>query len=388
MREHSFHADAYRRSLETEVRACREVEGVFEVVLADSVLRPEGGGQPADAGQVDGQPVLGLRATDQGEVSHRLASAVQGRVRVELDWARRFDHMQQHTAQHLVTAIAGRSLGWRTTAFHLGVEHSDLEFDVPTLADADLARLLAEVNAAVRQARPVTSRWVDQAEYDRLEVRSRLLPEGLTGPYRLVDIQGLDLNTCGGTHVANTAEVQAVAFAGTESLRGGTRLFYLAGGRVLSRVTDNLARERELNRILSCGPAEHAGSVERIQQEQRRSNQRVRALVAELAERLGAELAARPAPASLHRPDDDMAFLQATARAMLAVRPDAVALLTAGQSDGVFVLAGPAELVAAKGPAVAEALEGRGGGKAELFQGKAGRIGRRDRALAILTGPD
>ncbi len=381
----SYHAAPYRKTLTARVFACRpEPGGGYAVVLADTLLRPAGGGQPADRGWLDGHPVRGLEARADGRVSHRVDAPLSGAVQVELDWPRRYDHMQQHTAQHLLTAIAGAELGLRTTAFHLGEAHSDLELDIPALDAGLAADLQQRVNAAVRRGLPVRSGWVDEETYRRLEVRSRLLPAGLSGPYRLVEIEGLDRNTCTGTHVASTAEVQAVVLADSEQLRGGTRVFFLAGGRVLDALDERLERERSLNRLLSCGPPDHPAAIERLQAEVRAARQRARARRQELADQLGAGLAAGPFPAALHRPDDDMAMLQAVARAMLERRPDGLALLTAGRGSGVFVLAGPAERVARLGPRVAEQLDGRGGGAGALYQGKVAALDRRRAALELL----
>ena len=108
------------------------------MILAETVLYPEGGGQPSDHGTLAGQPVTGLSVDDEGKVAHRVEKPVSGTVEVILDWARRYDHMQQHTAQHLITAVACDLFSWNTTAFHLGEERSDIEVDCPDLAPAFL----------------------------------------------------------------------------------------------------------------------------------------------------------------------------------------------------------------------------------------------------------
>jgi Ser-tRNA(Ala) deacylase AlaX len=385
----AYHRDAHLTSLRTRVIGCGEAgDGSgsgFEAEFEDTLLYPEGGGQPGDHGRVDGRPVLGLRRAPGGGVLHRLAEPLEvGReVEVELDWARRFDHMQQHSAQHLLTALALGEFGWPTTAFHLGPERSDLELGRDGLDLEALAPLHARANQIIREARPVGARWVEEAEIRELTVRSRLLPEGFQGPYRLVEIEGVDLNTCAGTHVASTAELQAVAFAGTERLRGGTRVFFLAGGRVLRELGQAVEHQRVLGELLSCPPADHPQAVRRLQAELREAGTQRRQLSAELAGALGGALAQGPQPAGLHRPGADMAFLQAVARAFQGARPDGLALLTGG---GLFVLAGPEERLKSLGPRVAAALGGRGGGGAGLYQGKAGDLGRAvlEKALEVL----
>ena len=120
----------------------------------------------------------------------RLTSPIT--VTVELDWARRFDHMQQHTAQHLLTAVAADRFGWPTTAFHLGEHVSDVELDVAAIDEEQLRSLENAVAAEVRAARPVTARRVSRDEYERTDVRSRGLPAGHAGDVRLVEIDGVD----------------------------------------------------------------------------------------------------------------------------------------------------------------------------------------------------
>ena len=172
-----------------------------------------------------------MQKTD-GAIRHVLASPVApGPADLRLDWERRFDHMQQHTGQHLLSAVAQDRFGWATTAFHLGPDVSDVELAAPSLPAADLARLEEAVAAEIRAARAVVPRRVPLEEFRALPVRSRGLPEGFTGDVRLVEIAGVDLNTCGGTHLSNTAEIELVALLGTEALRGGTRVFFAAGGR-------------------------------------------------------------------------------------------------------------------------------------------------------------
>ena len=376
--------DARRTQVTTRVLSCAPTEGGFAVVPAETVLYPEGGGQPSDAGWLDGQPVLELRRRDDGGVEHVVAAAVEGEVTVELDWARRFDLMQQHSAQHLITAVALARLGLPTIAFHLGPERSDVEFDAPAIAPDALATLEAAVNEVVREARAVRVHHVTREEAAKLPVRSRRLPEGLEGMLRLVEIDGLDLNTCGGTHVANTAELQAVKLLGTEKLSRGTRVFYLAGGRVLAALGAAEQKDRELTRLTSAGPTEHLRVLAKLQADLKDAEKARRALAGELAEALGAALAAQGPVAALHRDDGSMELARTIANAARKANPDLLLLLTGGTTDGFFLLAGPEAKVAALGPRVAEVLGGKGGGGRGMYQGKAGELGRRNQAVALL----
>jgi misacylated tRNA(Ala) deacylase len=296
--------------------------------------------------------------------------------------------MQQHTAQHLLTALAHDRMGWATTAFHLGPQRSDIELDTGAPAPKDLATLERLANEAVREAGPVRVRQVEPEALADLPVRTRGLPEGHTGPVRLVDIEGIDTNTCGGTHVRNLAELQAVKLVGTEKAHGGTRLLYLAGGRVLSGLGACLDRERALTRLLDRGPDEHVAGVERLQADLRAAERARRDRLRAMASLIARELAASDRPAAAHHLDEaDFGFFNAVAGTVADSRPDLVVLLTAGdpEGEGLFLVAGPDETVAALGPRVAEVLEARGGGRAGRFQGRATRLDRRPEALALLS---
>jgi alanyl-tRNA synthetase len=309
-------------------------------------------------------------------------------VRVELDWPRRFDHMQQHTGQHLLTAVAQERFDWHTTAFHLGAQVSDIELDFAGVSPEQLAELEEAVAVEIRAGRSVGSRRVSPEEYAALPVRSRGLPEGHTGDIRLVEIDGIDLNTCGGTHVHSTAEVEALALLGSEPMRGGTRVRFVAGGRLRRLVTAHEGRNAELRKLLG-GPDEEFASLVAAKMDQlKETSRRIRSLEEELAVEAARSLAARERIGAAHWPQRDPAFLQRVAREFTALTPNGVALLTAGEGDaGHFLICAGEQAgidIAKVGRAVAEILAGRGGGAGRIFQGKAGALSRRDEAFAFL----
>ncbi len=357
--------------------------------LADTVLYPEGGGQPSDRGWIGEVAVVEVRRAG-GVLRHYLETAVTaGPVRVTLDWERRFDHMQQHTAQHLLTAVAADRFGWSTTAFHLGAGVSDVELDAPAIPAGHRRELEEAVAAEVRAAHPVTAVRVTPEALAELGVRSRGLPADHEGDVRLVRIEGVDLNTCGGTHVRSTAELEAVALLATEPMRGGTRLTFVAGRRLRARLARHEDRNAELRTLLGA-PDDELAAVTALRAEQLRAADRgMRALEDDLVQALVEDIARRPGPVvGTHFADRDMGFLTRLARLATGAAPDKVVLLTSGpKRAGIFALAfgdglgvDPRET----GARVAALLSGRGGGSGRVFQGKAGDLGRRDEALAAL----
>jgi alanyl-tRNA synthetase len=385
----AYERDPYLRELATEVVRTGEDGGRPFAVLADTVCYPEGGGQPADRGRLGEVEIVDVQRVE-GEIRHVLRASVgAGAASVRLDWARRFDHMQQHTGQHLLTAVAQDRFGWPTTAFHLGEETCDVELDAGRIEPDRLDALEEAVNAEVREARPVTARRVSPQEYATLAVRTRGLPAGHTGDVRLVEIAGVDRNTCGGTHLRSTAEIGCLALLGSEPMRGGTRVFFVAGGRVLRRLGRHEQRTAALRALLGAPEAELVEVARAKLDELRTLEKRLRALDEELATLSATALAARPeALVEAHFDGRDIAFLQRVARALQQAAPAKLVFLTAaGGADACFVVAAgdaaPFDVQAA-GRAVAAALGGRGGGSGRLFQGKAPSLAARAHALGTL----
>jgi Ser-tRNA(Ala) deacylase AlaX len=388
----AYERDPQATSLETRILRSGVEEGRPFAVLEDSIFYPEGGGQPCDHGTINGVPVLDVQKRD-GEIRHTLAAPLpEGPADLRLDWARRFDHMQQHTGQHLLTAVAQDQFQWETTAFHLGAAVCDIELDAPSIPPAELARLEEAVAAEIRAGREITTRRVGPEAYAKEAVRSRGLPEGHTGDIRLVAIAGVDLNTCGGTHLRHTGEIEALKLLGTESIRGGTRLFYVAGARVRARLGAHELRNAALRARLGA-PDEDLIQVLQTKLDQlQAAERRGRKLEEDLAELQATALAARPgALVDAHAEGRDMAFLQKLARQVLAVAPAKAVFLTSDMGgQGLFLLsAGEASAldVPALGKAVAALLGAKGGGSGKSFQGKAPGLAARAEALARLREP-
>ena len=384
----AYERDPYLAELEATVLRTGE-EGRPYAVLQDTILYPEGGGQPPDHGTLGTVMVLDVQKRD-GEVRHYLSGAVPpGPAPLRLDWRRRYDHMQQHTGQHLLTAVAQEHFGWATTAFHLGPEVADIELDVKALGESDLLALEEAVAAEIRAARSVTVQRVAPEAMASLKVRSRGLPEDFQGDVRLVTIQGVDTNTCGGTHLRSTAEVETLKLLGTESLRGGTRLFFVAGARARARFEAHERRNGALRTLLGAPDAGLVPALETRLEQIRTLDRQVRDLEEDLAGLVVEALAARPGTfAEHHFEGRDVAFLQRTARQLLAGAPHKAVFFTASrEGQHCFLLAaGEASTldVPARGKAIAALLEGRGGGSGKLFQGKAPSLAARAGALAAL----
>jgi alanyl-tRNA synthetase len=387
----AYQRDPYAASLVTRILRSGEEQDRPFVILEDTVFYPEGGGQPCDLGTVNDTAVLDVQKRE-GEIRHYLASPQrEGPASLELDWARRFDHMQQHTGQHLLTAVAQDRFHWETTAFHLGASICDIELSAHSISLCEMEQLEEAVAEEIRGRREVTARWVSPEAYGLEAVRSRGLPDGHTGAIRLVQIAGVDLNTCGGTHLHHTGEIETLKLLGTESIRGGTRLFYVAGGRARKRLGAHEQRNATLRTLLGAPDEDLVPTLQGKLDQMLALEKRSRKLEEELAESMAAALATRPGVlVEAHLEGRDMAFLQKLARGILMADPAKAVFLTAnGGGQGLFLLSageGSDLDVPASGKAVAVILGAKGGGAGKNFQGKAPTLAGRSEALASLLG--
>ena len=391
-RLYSYLKDPYLTSLPTRVTEVGELDGRPFVVLNDTIFYPEGGGQPADRGRLGELSVVDVQKSD-GHVRHFFdgpVPTVGASLEAELDWDRRFDHMQQHSGQHLLTAIADHLFGWNTTSFHLGAEVCDIELDTPSVEQEQLDEIERFIGEVVREDRAISSRQVEPESLEASNIRSRGLPPGHRGLVRIIDINGLDECACGGTHLRTTCELEAVKLLGTESIRGGTRLFWIAGRRVLQRLHRHELRNRRLREVLGAADEELPEVAELKIEQQKQARRRLQRLEQRWAQATAEALSSRKGPwVEAHFEETGAGPLGQIARSTVEKAPEIAVFLTAEDEKGAyFVLAkgeqsevDPARI----GPLVAEALDGRGGGKGAIFQGRAGSLERRDEAVAALA---
>jgi alanyl-tRNA synthetase len=370
-----YYSDSYRTAFTATVRACRECDGRLEVTLDQTAFYPTSGGQPHDTGVLGGARVVDVVERDD-EIAHVVESplAVGSTVEGSIAWPRRFDHMQQHTGQHILSASYDRLFGARTESFHLGA----------TAATIDLARLVSpseilaaedEANRLVWEDRGVAIRVASEEEAASLPLRKESVR---SGTLRLIDIDGFDLSACGGTHVVQTGAIGIIATSGWEKFRGGTRIEFLCGGRALVRFREWRDALSQTTQHLSVPPAELAAGIERLQAEAKQLHRTIRALQEQLAHHQARALI----EAGEHLPDRivvaaaidgwDAAGLKALAMAAIATTPTAVVALVSRAQPALVVIARGAG-VAIDAAKVLETLTakfgGRGGGKPDLAQG-------------------
>ncbi|MGH7732057.1 MAG: alanyl-tRNA editing protein, partial [Candidatus Eiseniibacteriota bacterium] len=233
--ERLYYDDAYTARFTARVAALGELRGRPAVELERTYFYPESGGQEADRGTVAGTPVTDVQADAEERVWHALdpvgaAPDPGSEVACEVDWARRFDHMQQHTGQHVLSAALERVLSAPTISSHLGVERSTIEVALPGTDWRAIERVEDAANRVVWEDRPVERHWTDASGLARFKLRK---PPQVAGRIRIVEIPEWDVSACGGTHTRRTGEVGVIKIVGWEKLRGNLRLEFLCGGRAL-----------------------------------------------------------------------------------------------------------------------------------------------------------
>jgi alanyl-tRNA synthetase len=368
MTERLYYNDCYVR--EFQARVLDVADGGRRVFLDRTAFYPSSGGQPFDLGTLGGAAVVDV-VDEEDRVAHVLDGPVSlGEVAGEVDWTRRFDHMQQHTGQHLLSAVFEELLGIGTVSFHMGSAVSTIDVSAAAVDAKQVERVEERCAEIVAEARPVLITFEDASEDLGLRKASER-----TGTLRIVSIEGLDRSACGGTHVRSTAEIGAIGIRKLEKIRGTTRVEFVCGLRAVRAARADFRLLSEISRTLSA-PLEEIPGLIAAQIEKAKTLEKTCArLSTELAKREGGELYSATAPGEdgirrvMHKGAIDdavrvraQAFVAGGKAVFLAVSDDPASVLLAASADsGVHAGNRVKEAVTAAG--------GRGGGNQTLAQG-------------------
>ena len=373
--ERLYYAPAPSRTFDATVQRVEPRGSGIAVWLDRTGFYPTSGGQPHDLGTLNGIPVVDVLDDEHGGIVHVLTTAgvsageaVQGVI----DWERRLDHMQQHTGQHVLSAVFERLFGARTVSFHLGTDSSTIDLD-RELTSSQLSEGELDANRVVWDDRMVSVRYATAAEARQLPLRKETAREGTL---RLVDVDGVDLSACGGTHVARTGTIGQIALVAFERFKGGQRVEFVCGRRALRR--HRLLRETSAAavRLLSVLPSELPAAIERMQAESKQQKRALAVIQQGLARYESDALAAAAEPLAsggrvvMRIIDGDAVRLKMLATAV--AEHDGVAALFVSQTTPVLAVAARASGVTFSCQDVIAALlakfGGRGGGKPDLAQ--------------------
>ena len=369
-----YYTDAYATAFDGRIT---DVSGDGQRVYLDrTAFYPTSGGQPYDLGSLGGLQVADIVDEDE-RIAHVLAAPLSGlaigdSVHGEIDWQRRFDHMQQHTGQHVLSAVFATLFGYETASVHFGADRSSLDLDVGAIDAAQLGEAERRANEIVFENRPVSVSFEDAATATGLRK-----PPTREGTLRIVTIADLDRSACGGTHVRATGEIGAITLRGTERIRKQTRVEFLCGGRVVRQARADFEALSAIALSVKASLAEAPALVAAQSAELRDTMAARKRLEGELAVHQARALyeMTAPTPGGVR-----VAVLRRDGGSLEDIRPLAQAFASLPKT--VFVAAVPAPatvLVAAADDAGVDAgrvlkpalgaVAGRGGGSPRLAQG-------------------
>jgi alanyl-tRNA synthetase len=397
MSDRLYYADPSLASFDARVSDIREVSraqgrSLWQIALDRSAFYPTSGGQPHDTGTLTATssggalleaPILAVEEDEQGEVWHTTPKPLLAGtpVRGYVDWSRRRDHMQQHSGQHLLSAVVYRQLGAGTVSFHLGEMTSTIDLAREAISQEELERVEDAVNEIIAEDRAVTMRTIPRDEAEMLLAAGTLhkLPDR-EGDIRLIEIDDIDLNACGGTHVEATGQIGGLLIRGTERMRQGVRVEFVCGLRAAVTARRDLSTLAHAATALSVGRLDVAEAVDRLLAEAKAANKSRQKLTEEMAGYHAATLLQQQ-PMQGDRKlvrlifsDQDAGYIKLLASRLIASSPRTCALLAATQEEPArVVVAATADLKMDCGALLREALAAyglRGGGSPTMAQGQ------------------
>lgn len=373
LQDRLYYQDPYRTSFMTTVtsHAVDELNRPF-AVLENTAFYPTGGGQPHDTGYIEGIKVVDVEEVD-GEIRHYLESPLTnaGTVSAEIDWSRRFDHMQQHTGQHILTAAFVELFNYPTVSFHLGRELVTIDLAAEFVSQDELRAAESLANAIILENRTIERKWVTQDELSAYSLRKQVSVEE---EIRLVIIPDFDTNGCGGTHPSSTGQIGSLKVLSTEKQKKNTRIHFVCGGRVLQQlgiVHDELSNVAQL---LSSPLGQAADATQKLLDTQHSLEKQLENVKEQLLDVEASALAGRKTTVIRQSYSGrTMQELQKLARKTLAHREQAIVLLVSDDGEKLQFVASRTNSLTPDMRTVSAialpAIKGKGGGSATTVQG-------------------
>ena len=259
-----YYEDVYKKEFTAKVLECRQGKKGYEVILDQTAFYPEGGGQPGDTGSLGEAAVTDVHEKN-GELIHCTDRALEPGTEVQgqINWARRFDLMQQHSGEHIVSGLVHEAFGYDNVGFHMGSDVITIDFS-GMLDEAQMAEIEAKANQIIWENQEVEIFYPSEEELKELEYRSK---KELSGWVRIVRFPGADTCACCGTHVTRTGEIGMVKLLSVVKFREGVRMEMISGRRVLDYLNMVNEQNRQISVKLSAKMDKTAQAVARLQDE-------------------------------------------------------------------------------------------------------------------------
>ncbi len=373
--ERLYYTDAYLVEFDAVVRDVVHKDGRWEVTLDRTAFYPTSGGQPFDTGTLGEAQVVDVYEREDGTVGHIVERELEknSRVRGLINWTRRFDHMQQHTGQHLLSAAFEREAGAKTVSFHLGTSSATIDLD-KELSREEITRVEDAANKVVWEDREVCVTFATAHEAAKLPLRK---DPSRSGDLRIIEIKDYDLSACGGTHVRQTGAIGVIAVTGAERFKSGMRVEFVCGRRALLAYRALKAAVSGGVRLLSVTPDELPSAIEKLQSANRTQQKTQETLQDRLIEHEAPALAARGEKVGAATvvatavPGWDAIGLKKLASA-IAKDTATVAVLLSADAPYLIVIARSQEMAFDTGEVLRTLIQqfgGKGGGKGAMAQG-------------------
>lgn len=272
MTERLFYQDSWMREFCGKILECRSCEDGFQVRLDRTAFYPEGGGQPWDTGYLN-QVRVNKVLEQEGDIWHFVEEALEPGMKVtgKIDWERRFDLMQQHSGEHIVSGLIHERYGYNNIGFHMGAETITIDFD-GEIPEEELREIEYRANQYVWKNHPIQITYPSKEELEILEYRSK---KELTGQIRIVAWPGADVCACCGVHVKSSGEIGQIMLLSSQRAKGGVRIEMLCGVRALRYSNQLKEQNRKISGLLSAKWKETAQAVERLSEEYQKTRFRL-----------------------------------------------------------------------------------------------------------------
>ena len=369
-----YYENPHLDQFDARVTGCEKVEGGFAITLDATAFYPEGGGQPCDLGTLGDVRVLDVQ--ERGESVIHLcdgALAVGQQVHGQIDWNRRFDLMQQHTGEHIVSGIICRRYGWHNVGFHMGAELITIDFD-GLIPAAQLPEIEAEANQAVWANLDVSCRVPSPEELPQVNYRSK---RALPWPVRIVEIPGWDCCACCGVHVAKTGEIGLIKLFSCVKFHQGVRIEMACGGRAMAILNGVYEQNRLVSQVFSAKIMETGEAAKKMNQRLAEAEFRCTALERQIWDGIAQRYAGKGNVLHMDTGLTPLAMRELADR--IAKCCGGVAAVVGGGENPGICLMGDAGAVSALGQQLKSQLNARGGGKPGTFQGTVSATGEQIR---------
>lgn len=361
-----FYEDSHLTDFTATVTGCNPAKKGWEVTLDATAFYPEGGGQASDTGTLGNANVLSVREEGE-EIIHlcdkalEVGNTVEGRI----DWARRFDLMQQHAGEHIVSGIIHSRYGWHNVGFHMGADVVTIDFDGPVPAE-DLQIIEDAANAAIWANLPIKCWYPTETELPTVPYRRK---KDIPWPVRIVEIPGYDLCACCGTHPAFTGEIGLVKLFSCVKFHEGVRMEMACGKRALDILSHAFDQNRLVSQAFSAKIQQTGAAAQRMNEALAAEKFRAANLEKQLFTRIAQDYAGKTLALHFER-DLSPTACRELCDAIAELAQVAVTLSGNDENGYCLCIVSRTEDAKAIGDSAAKALNGRGGGKKEAFQGR------------------